>query len=145
MSAVVITVGNPWRGDDGVGPAVAAALSGRGIDVVESDGEPARMVEAWTGADVAVVVDAVRSGDPVGTVHRLVVRDGGVTVRRGAGGSHGMGPGDAVALGAAVGRLPERLLVYVVEGARFAFGDELSPEVAAAVDAVAAQVAEEVA
>jgi hydrogenase maturation protease len=144
-AVVVIAVGNPFRGDDGAGIAVAAALRRLGVPercVVESDGEPARMVEAWAGADVAIVVVAVRSGRvPVGDVHRLVVRDGGVSLRPGAGGSHGMGPGDAVELGEAVGRLPGRLLVYAIEGERFGLGDDLTPAVAAAIEQVAGELA----
>ena len=63
---VVIGVGNRYRRDDGAGPAVldALAVQTRRLQrarLVELDGEPARIVDAWTGADLAVVVDAVRS------------------------------------------------------------------------------------
>jgi hydrogenase maturation protease len=76
---VVVGVGNPYRGDDGIGPAVLDRLEraglgaggAAGVTLVPSDGEPTRLIEAWEGAAVAVVVDAVRTGAaPVGTVHR---------------------------------------------------------------------------
>ena len=45
--------GNPFRRDDGIGPAVAAAIERRhlpGVRVVISDGEPSGLLEAWSGA-----------------------------------------------------------------------------------------------
>ena len=45
-----------------------------GVDLVITDGEPTRLIEAWTGAALAVVVDAVRAQPPhPGRVHRFVV------------------------------------------------------------------------
>ena len=58
----MIGVGNEFRRDDGAGPAVLASLRDRvppGVDLVLTDGEPTRLIEAWTGAAVAVVIDAV--------------------------------------------------------------------------------------
>lgn len=134
---VVIGVGNPWRGDDGVGiavvRAVAAALGpGDGpVEVRELDGEPARLLEVWRDRPLAVVVDAVRTGAPPGTVLPAVPDVHGPA----AGGSHALGLADALRLGGALGRLPDRLEVVGVEGARFDPGDELdlSAPVAAAV------------
>jgi hydrogenase maturation protease len=65
--SVVIGVGNEFRRDDGAGPAVIARLRGLvppGVDLVVTDGEPTRLIEAWTGAALAVVVDAVRAQPP---------------------------------------------------------------------------------
>ncbi len=61
--AVVIGVGNPFRRDDGIGPAAAAEIERQhlpGVRVVISDGEPAGLLEAWAGVDLAIVVDAIR-------------------------------------------------------------------------------------
>lgn len=62
---VVIGVGNSLRGDDGVGPAAVEALRGRvpdGTVLAVSDGEPARMLDLWNGADTVVVLEALRAG-----------------------------------------------------------------------------------
>jgi len=74
---VVIGVGNEFRRDDGAGPAVIGQLRDlvpSGVRLVITDGEPTRLIEAWTGAVLAVVVDAVRA-EPShpGRVHRFVV------------------------------------------------------------------------
>ena len=75
---MVIGIGNEFRRDDGAGPAVVSALRDLapppGVELMITDGEPARLIEAWTGARLAVVVDAVRAQPPrPGRVHRFVV------------------------------------------------------------------------
>ena len=76
-AVVVIGVGNEYRADDGAGPVVLGMLRDAvpgGVPLVPSDGEPTRLLEAWTGAATAIVIDAVAGGDaPPGTLHRLVV------------------------------------------------------------------------
>jgi hydrogenase maturation protease len=137
---LVIGVGNEYRRDDGAGLRVLAALTGRlpGVRLCATDGEPARMLDLWAGAALAVVVDAVRvPGRPAGTWFELAVTgDTGSP----AGGTHGVGLGTAVALGRELGRLPRRLVVLAVCGRDFGFGTGLSPAVEAAVDPVADRV-----
>jgi hydrogenase maturation protease len=146
MTAVVIGVGNPYRHDDGVGPAVADEV--RRVEprvrVVTTDGEPTRMIDTWAGADVAVVVDAVVVRDPTpGRVHRLSVTDlPGVTS---VGSSHGLGIPEAVELAKALDRMPRRLVFFTVEITETGYGPGLSAPVAAAVPVVTAAVLRELA
>jgi len=77
---VVIGVGNEFRRDDGAGPAVIGRLRDlvpSGVGLVVTDGEPTRLIEAWSEAALAVVVDAVRA-EPShpGQVHLLGLDDG---------------------------------------------------------------------
>lgn len=141
---VVLAVGNRWRSDDSVGAAVADALRDQvtGFDLIELDGETARLVDAWDGADVAVVVDAVRTGAPPGTVHRFEAGDLAAAPVLPPASSHGLGVQQAVALGRAVGRMPRRLVIVGVEAADFGHGVCLSPAVAAAVEPAARVVVE---
>lgn len=143
--AVVIGVGNPMRRDDGVGWAVVDALAAGAEDpgarLVRLDGEPARLVDAWTGAAVAVVVDAVRGGGRAGEVEVEEGFDAGNHVAgRSAAGSHVLGVEEAVALGQALGRLPGRLVLVRVHGTDFGNGEGFSPAVAAAVPTAAVAV-----
>jgi hydrogenase maturation protease len=144
-SVVVIGVGNEYRGDDGVGPAVLMLLRDdipEGVALVPSDGEPTRLVEAWTGASTAIVVDAVAaSGSPPGALHRLDVTANAESVpsRQGTS-SHDLGVGSAVALGRALDRMPGRLLVHGVQGADFSQGVAMCPAVAARLADLAAAV-----
>jgi hydrogenase maturation protease len=134
---VVIGLGNPWRGDDGAGWAVVGAVRAGvagGADLLELDGETARIIDAWDGAHLAVVVDAVQTGAVPGTLHRLT---GDELTATGPASSHGLGLEHAVALGRALDRLPERLVVLGVEGLDFEHGHGLSAGVAAAIEPAA--------
>ena len=140
---VGIGVGNEFRRDDGAGPAVVASLRDRvppGVGLVLTDGEPTRLIEAWTGAALAVVIDAVCAHPPrPGQVHRFVVdRPMGETTR--AASSHGFGLDDAVGLALALDRMPGRLIVHAIEAADLTQGTGLTPPVAAAIDDVASAV-----
>jgi hydrogenase maturation protease len=138
LRAVVIGIGNPYRRDDGIGPEVATQIQGRrlpGVRVVISDGEPSGLLEAWEGADLAVVVDAVqRVPASPGSIHRLAASqlETGCT----AASSHGLGVPDAIRLGRALERLPRQVVILAVEGADTGPGTGLSGAVAAAVPQV---------
>ncbi len=144
---VVIGVGNEFRRDDGAGPAVIARLRGMqaddatlsGVTLALSDGEPARMIDLWAGAELAVVVDVVRGTGMPGHRYELAA-DALTGTARGAASSHGIGLGDTVELAHALGRMPARLLVLAVAGRDFGFGPGLSPDVAAAVGPLAERV-----
>jgi hydrogenase maturation protease len=141
---VVIGVGNEYRRDDGIGPALVAALerlAPAGVRVVVSDGEPVRLIEEWAGAPLAVLVDAVvcEPSSP-GTVHRTDLADPGAGLGSVPASSHSLGIPDALRLAAALDRAPDRLVVYAVEAADLGFGTELSREVAAALPGLVSAV-----
>jgi hydrogenase maturation protease len=135
----VIGLGNAFRRDDSAGLEVARLLRDRavpGVEVVESDGDPARLMLAWEDAEVAVVVDAIRADDPPGTVHRFdVTGPAPVDLPAGTsqGSTHGLGLGEAVALAQALDRLPPHLTVIGIVGGDFGMGEGLSDPVSAAV------------
>jgi hydrogenase maturation protease len=146
---VIIGIGHPYRSDDGAGLAVLGRLESwarpPGVRLIESDGEPARLIHAWEGADLAIVVDAVCPGvRGPGHVYRVELHDSvDVPVTR-AVSSHAMGAGYALALATALGRSPIRPVVFGIEGSSFSPGQTLSPEVQAAVDVVAKLIVDEV-
>ncbi|MBP2703927.1 hydrogenase maturation protease [Microbispora sp. RL4-1S] len=139
---VVVGFGGVCRGDDAAGIEVVRLLRGTlppQVALVENRGDAAELIESWSGADLAVVVDAVRSGAPPGTVHRCHA------LAPGAGrhlGSHGLGLRDAVELARALGRLPRRLLIVGIEGADFTLGAAMTPAVRRAAGALADELAE---
>jgi hydrogenase maturation protease len=144
MRTVVIGVGNPYRCDDGVGPAVADRMRGYGLpglEVARSLGEATELIELWHGADLAVVVDAVRA-EPAqpGRIHRLTV----AAAPAGAASSHGVGLGEAIELARVLDRLPGRLVLYAVEVAEVGHGRGLTPAVADAARRLADRILTEV-
>lgn len=145
MRTVVLGVGNAYRGDDGVGPVVAARVRdlSSDLEVVTCEQEPTRLLDAWDGADLALVVDAVSSGVAPGTVHRFDATEVPVPTSVFRGSTHALGVGEVIELGRALGRLPGRVLLYGVEGERFGAGEGLSPAVAAVVGTLTAELLEE--
>lgn len=140
---VVIGVGNEFRRDDAAGPEVVARLRGHvpdGVELFVNDGEPTALIEAWAGAVLAVVVDAVHAhpGEP-GRLHRLVL-EGGSRTPDSPVSSHGLGLGEAIGLARALGRMPERLIVHAVEAADTAQGTGLTPAVTTVVPHLVAAV-----
>ena len=147
---VVIGIGNEFRRDDGAGPAAIGQLRGRvsaGVQLVVTDGEPTRLIEAWTGAALAVVVDAVRvlGSEPPhpGQVYRFVLGRPGTGAARPAS-SHGFGLDDAIALAVALDRMPGRLIVHAIEAADLSQGTGLTPAVAAAVGIAATAILDDI-
>jgi hydrogenase maturation protease len=138
----VIGVGNEWRSDDGAGIAVARLLdpAPAGVRVLAREGEPLDLIEEWTGAREAIVVDAASSGAEPGTVHRLDASAGPLPVELFGQSTHALSVAEAVELGRMLGRLPERLLVLGVEGERFGAGNGLTPAVEAAVGRLAREL-----
>lgn len=152
MTALVVGLGHPDRGDDGAGVVVArrvATLALPGVTVVDHQ-DPTALIDLWAGYAPVVVVDAVRSGAPSGTVHRLVVGIGEPALpaaswaASGRGGTHAFGLATAVALARALHRLPERLVVIGIEAASYGHGAPLSAAVASAVPRAVERVLEEV-
>jgi hydrogenase maturation protease len=133
----VIGVGNAWRGDDAAGLMVVRRLREEhlaGVTVCESQATPGELQEAWKDADRVIVADAVASGGPPGAIYRFDAHAGEVPVElSGSPSSHGWGVAEALALGRVLGELPACLIIYGIAGRNFDPGQDLSPEVAAAI------------
>ena len=143
----VVGVGNPWRCDDGAGLAVARLLAGTlpgDVELLEREGEPASLIDAWEGAETVWLADAISSGAAAGTVRRLDASAEELPAELFRTSTHHLGLADAVELARAIGKLPQHLIVYGIEGARFEIGDELSAEVRSGSEQAAAAIREEV-
>ena len=144
---LVIGVGNPYRRDDAAGRIAVRRLRPRvpgAVGTLEHDGEGAALMEAWREAELVILIDAVASRAPPGTVHRFDVRAGPLPAALVRDSTHAVGVPEAVELARALGRLPRRLIVYGIEGRAFDAGEGLSPEVERAVDGVVDSVLNDV-
>ena len=142
----MIGIGNAWQGDDAAGLHAARLLAPQLADDVrvrELEGEPVGLVEALDGADEVFLIDAVRSGAPPGTIHRLDAVAAPIPTALAAASTHTLGVGEAIELARALGRLPRRVIVYGIEAASLAAGGELTPPVATAVAEVVERVVAE--
>lgn len=138
---LVLALGNPLRGDDGAGPAVAERLADLPASVAEVvDGGTAGLetVLLLEGYPRAIIVDAADMGRAPGEWARFRAED----VRLGAGDLgqigilHGAGLAEALALGAALDMLPPEIVIYGIQPAEIGWAPGLSAPVAAAAAAV---------
>ena len=168
---LVVGLGSRWRNDDGVGLEVARSVAERGIGrtfptcrILAPIADPLDLLLHWDGVELAVVVDATRSGSAPGKISRIELEqpDGArssahastdtrparrppdTRTAHGPSSTHGIGLAGVLRLGRSLGRAPARTVIIGVEGQNFGQGSHLSPAVAAAVDGAAAAVIAEV-
>lgn len=143
---VVVGLGNSYRRDDGVGIVVADALDDLALPrvrVVTGIAEPMGLLDAWTGADLAVVIDAaVATPSLTGRVSRCTLDD--VAARSDGLSSHSIDIGRVHALGQALGRVPDAVVMFTIEVADTGHGIGFTPAVAAAVPEVVDMVLAEI-
>jgi len=143
---LVAALGNPDRGDDGVGAAVASKLAGRlppGGEVLRRRGDMLSLIDDWAGCDALVCVDAAAGAMP-GHIHRIDLATEKLPKELSFASSHAMGLPEAIELARVLERAAEHIIVYAIEGRCFDAGEPLSPGILAAVDEVADRIVEEV-
>jgi hydrogenase maturation protease len=151
MTAIrVIGCGNPDAGDDAAG-ILAVELAREeleafpGVEVV-ARASPLDVVHLLHGADALVVVDAIRTpgaSRAVGSIVTAVAGPRGLPVAvRSSLSSHGLGVAEAFGLAAAIGTVPE-VVVVGIEVAETVAGRPMSPAVRAALPGLAEAIVRE--
>lgn len=156
MRICVMGVGNRWASDDAVGPEVierlqvefeAAASDPHAVetpDQAKVGDTPAvtfvtvrqpglEMIEKIEQCDILMIVDAVVSGAPPGTVHRQAWQSGVIDsrgVERAS--SHGFGVREVLELAATLNKMPARVVLWGIEAGSTESGTTMSPAVEAA-------------
>ena len=136
---VVIGIGNPDRGDDGAGRAVARWLRGRlapEVEIIEQDGEASSLLACFEDAEMAYLVDASSANGKAGCIRRFDVSAAPLPQDVHGLSTHGLGLAEAIELARALGSLPPGCIVYAIEGEVFEPGAPLSAAVKAAVPEV---------
>lgn len=133
MTTLVVGLGNRYRGDDAVGPAVVDLLAES--EVATACGDPMGDIHRWSNFDYVVLVDAMRSGRSTGTIDWVDADQ--LDTTHGYVSTHSFGPPELIGLARVLDLLPTRLEVIGIEAATFAVGAAMSPEVAASARSVA--------
>ncbi len=145
---VVLGLGNPVLGDDGVGLAVAAELKRllaeapvRGVDVLASTRAGFDLIDILRGYTSAILVDCIVLPDPrPGTVRRLAVDDVSGCAR--LVNAHEMSVGTTFRLAERMGiSMPTDVEIIAVEaGNTSTIGEGLTPAVQASVEPLAREI-----
>ncbi len=116
MRIRVIGVGSE-QGEDSAGLTVANRLRWvslpANVDVVACHRPGLDLLDEMCGADAVVIVDAMQSGRPAGTVRRIPLDS--LQSQRGFS-SHDLSVAEALELAKALGRLPHRVEIVGIEG-----------------------------
>jgi hydrogenase maturation protease len=142
----IIGLGNGMRGDDAVGLMAARRIRqevGDPVEVIEAEMAGVDLIELMKGAHSVMLIDAARSGQAPGTIHRLDASAGPIGSRMFPRSSHALGTVDTLELARAMGVLPATVIVYGIEAGNTEAGQPLSPSVAKALDQVVQQVVQE--
>jgi hydrogenase maturation protease len=133
---LILCIGNAYRRDDGAALAVAdrldTVLSGR-ARIERSWGQGTALTMGWPAYGEVIIVDAVDSDAPAGTIHAFDGLAKRVPKKIFERTKHRLGTRRSLDRAKALGQLPRRLTVYAIEGERFEFGTRLSAAVEAAV------------
>ncbi|HUI11615.1 MAG TPA: hydrogenase maturation protease [Bacteroidota bacterium] len=144
--SLLIGVGNEFRNDDALGILVAREIRRRhipGVAVVERSGEGTALMDTWGGAALIIIVDAIFPAKSPGEIHRLdAVQE---EIPRGFFhySSHTFGVAEAVAMARQLGSLPQKLILYGIEGKEFGEGVGLSDPVLRSIPALIAMIEED--
>jgi hydrogenase maturation protease len=145
MNIALVGIGQPLRGDDGVGPEAVRqwsqdhprTASAPNIKTIIVETPGLDLLELIQESNVVILVDAVDGAGSTGTVHvRTELPEAGSTSAEKT--AHGFGVAETVALAKKIGaRLPAHIIFIGVEGSNWKLGDDLSDPVRRAVpDAV---------
>ena len=138
--SLIIGLGSPLRGDDGVGVRVVEALAERtlpaGVEVVDGGAQGLGLVSLMEGRRRVVFVDAADVGQAPGQFVRFTfddVRSGRVRL---LGDEHSIsvhaaGLRDALLLAQALDCLPEETVIFGIQPGNLAWEEDLSPQVEA--------------
>jgi hydrogenase maturation protease len=145
---LLIGAGNMYRSDDALGLCaareVARRMPGR-VVVKEVDGGGTSMLEAWEGAETVLIIDAVRSGEPAGTLCRIDASTQRLPLRFLTTSSHSFGVAQAIETARELHRLPRTIIVYGIEGSSFEQGTGLSDPVIRSMPALIAMIEHDIA
>ncbi len=140
MNIAVIGIGQSLRGDDGIGPEAVRQWT---ADFPQTAANPRihtllletpglGLLDDLAGADAVILVDAVATGKPAGTL-RVFDPIPNTSLSAAEKTAHGFGIAESISLARKTGaRLPERLILIGIEGGQYELGRSLSDPVRAA-------------
>jgi hydrogenase maturation protease len=137
---LILGLGNPLQGDDGVGCHVVQTIDPRrlpdDVEVLEGGTPGVGLVNLFEGRARVIIVDAAEMGQAPGQVIRFKPEQVTLTGSTARFSLHRTGLADALALMRALGLTLPEIVVFGVQPARVGWGESLSPEVQAVVPQV---------
>jgi len=138
---LIVGLGNPLRGDDGVGLRVVQSLAMQelplGVELADGGTQGLELVNLMEGWQRVILVDAANVGKTHGEFVRFGLDEARLLGSNDQISVHAAGLRDALLLAQVLGVLPKEVVIYGVQPARLDWDAELSPQVEAAVPEIA--------
>ena len=143
---LVLGIGNSFRRDDGVGPAVINRLNAEAdledIDVLDGGTDGISLLEYLKGYEKALIIDAVDMGMEPGEV-RVFSPDEARLIRADALSTHGIGLAEVIGM-MKILNIEVELRIIGIQAKDVTFGEGLSPELSSNIETILELVKEEV-
>jgi hydrogenase maturation protease len=145
---LIVGAGNEYRSDDGVGPIVAKKLGQLlhdRVSVKRAIKDGSELVELCRNHKYVYLIDSVKSGVTPGKIFRFDANSE-VLPREAFScySTHAFNVAEAVEMARSLGCLPEKLIIYGVEGKCFDDGIVFSDEVKASIAEVIIRIKREI-
>ena len=145
---LVIGAGNDFRSDDAVGPVAAKKIFQifpEQVKLIKSISDSTHLIEEWKKYKYVYFIDAIRSGARPGTVFRYDALEEEIPEEIVSDiSTHSFNLKDTIELGRKLGRLPENLIIFGIEGKNFEYGTEFSDEIKPAIGSIIIKIKREI-
>lgn len=147
-ATLILGLGNPLQTDDGVGCRVIEALEKRvlpdGVEIMDGGTPGLGLIHLLEGRQRVVIVDAAEMELQPGEIVRFRPQDVTLTGSTERFSLHRTAVADALALARELSLPLPEIVFYGVQPGRVGWGEELSPQVQAALPALVERILEEV-
>lgn len=145
---LVLGAGNILLSDEGVGVRVVETFEKRypvapGVELLDAGTAGMDLLDVIAGREHLIIVDAVNTGSPPGTLVRLADQEVPAAFRTKSS-PHQIGLADVLAALTLTGEVPSRVTVIGIQPEYMDLGLELSPTIAARLDEMLAMLAAEI-
>jgi hydrogenase maturation protease len=134
---LILGLGNPLLGDEGIGVRVVEELKGRelpdGVAVIEGGTAGLGLIGLMEGYQQVIIVDAADMGYPPGRVVRFTPSEAQFKTAEAPLSLHQIGLGEVLALAKALEVAPAELVIIGIQPSQMEGGAGLSPEVERAI------------
>ena len=149
LDTLIVGLGNPLRGDDGIGARAIQMLLAetlpKGIEVVEGGTQGLGLVSLMEGWRRVILVDAANVDRAPGEFVRFTPQDARLLGEDQYISIHNAGLRDALLLAETLDLLPGEIVIYGMQPANLDWDDALSPEVEAAMPELVKSILDELA
>lgn len=147
-TTLVLGLGNTIMSDDGVGPMLIKQLQNdttipADVSLLDGGTLGLDLLPDLEGVRLLIIVDAVKLGQPAGTLMRLVDDEIPLALETKLS-PHQVGMKDLLAVARLMGHLPDKIVLIGIQPLQLELGTELTPPVKAAIPALLAMVRAEI-